>query len=174
MAGASQPIDIQIDDAELKAALKKLAARLEDLTPVFRDIGEQLLNSTRARFDSSTAPDGTPWKALGPAALAARARRAMGGGSPFYKSGQNAGRYKKKAALAVAFAKPLVLTGNLRGLLNVQASKDELRIGTPLIYGATHQFGREEANIPARPFLGLSDQDRRDILEALAEWLAER
>ncbi len=94
MAGASQSITLEIENAaEVKAAFQELAARLNDLTPVFRDIGEAMLNSTRARFSSQTAPDGSPWAAL----------------SPDYQA-----RKKKNAD------KILTLYGNLAALLNYQ------------------------------------------------------
>ncbi|MFO1421184.1 MAG: phage virion morphogenesis protein [Candidatus Competibacteraceae bacterium] len=144
MAGASTGISIEFDDAELQAALKKLAAKIGDLTPFFRDIGEELLNSTRERFRAQRSPAGVPWEALSPA-YAQRKRKNRD--------------------------KILTLDGRLRGTLNYRAGPDELRIGTPLIYGATHQFGRPEKNIPARPFLGLSDADRAAIQAALADWL---
>lgn len=143
MAGAA--LEITLDDAELRAALKQLAAKLDNLQPFFRDIGETLLNSTRERFRAQTAPDGTPWIGLSPR-YAARKRKNRD--------------------------KILTLDGRLRGTLAKFADAESLRIGTPLIYGATHQFGRPEANLPARPFLGLSEADRQDILDALAEYLA--
>lgn len=146
MAGASQSIHLEIENAaEVKAAFQELAARLADLTPVFRDIGEAMLNSTRARFSSQTAPDGSPWAAL----------------SPDYQA-----RKKKNAD------KILTLYGNLARLLNYQPAPMEVRIGTPLIYGAAHQFGRPEINLPARPFLGVSDDDAAEILAILNEYLA--
>ena len=68
MAGASLDIQLQISNAaEVKAAFESLQSRLADLTPVFQDIGEAMLNRTRERFNSQTAPDGTPWRALSPA-----------------------------------------------------------------------------------------------------------
>ena len=144
MAGAQQVIDIQVNDTQIQADLQRLAAKLGDLRPFFADVGETLLNSTRARFRSQTAPDGAPWQALSPA-YAARKRRNQG--------------------------QILTLYGHLRGTLVKAADKDSLRIGTPLIYGATHQFGRDP--IPARPFLGLSAEDRTDLLDALHEYLAK-
>jgi phage gpG-like protein len=42
-----------------------------------------------------------------------------------------------------------------------------LRVGTNKVYAATHQFGR--GAIPARPFLGLSEEDVRDAVETLAD-----
>jgi len=181
MAGAQTVIDIDINDAEIQAALNQLAAKLGDLTPFFKDVGETLLNSTRERFRTQTAPDGTAWAALSPAY---RARK------PSHKD------------------KPLTLSGVLRGTLTKQVDKDSLRIGTPLTYGATHQFGAAKGsfgtvtatinaysrrtktgsttvkahtrrmsvpwgNIPARPFLGLSAEDRNDLLDALNDYLAK-
>lgn len=178
MAGAA--LEITVDDAALKAELEKLAAKLADLTPFFNDVGETLLNSTRARFQSQTAPDGTPWAPLAPAYAARK---------PRHKT------------------KPLTLSGVLRGTLVKKADQNSLRIGTPMIYGAVHQFGAAKGgfgtvtarvnaytrrtrtgsaavrahtrqmrvpwgDIPARPFLGLSDEDRNDLLDALREYLA--
>lgn len=182
MAGAQSVIDITVDDAELKAALKQLAAKLNDLKPFFNDAGETLLNSTRERFRSQTDPDGARWPALSPAYAARKPRN------------------KDKI---------LTLSGALRGTLVKQADKDSLRIGSPLVYAATHQFGAAKGSfgtvtarvneytrrsrkgasftvrahtrqmrvpwgdIPARPFLGLSDADRADLLDALNDYLAK-
>ena len=144
MAGATDVLTIEIDDREIRDGLRALEDRLGNLRPFYLDIGEALLNSTRERFTTQTAPDGSPWAPL----------------SPSYKQ-----RKKKHPDLI------LTLNGYLRGTLNYSATKDELRIGTPMIYGAAHQFGRPEINLPARPFLGLSDDDHAMILDALADWL---
>lgn len=144
MAGASDVITIEIDDREIREGLRALEGKLGDLRPVFQDLGEALLNSTRRRFETQTAPDGSPWAAL----------------SPGYK------KRKKKHLILI-----LTLNGYLRGTLNYQATRDELRVGTPMIYGAAHQFGRPDINLPARPFLGLSDDDSAMILDTLSEWL---
>ena len=58
MAGASLDINLTIANAaEVKAAFESLQSRLADLTPVFQDIGEAMLNRTRERFNTQTAPD---------------------------------------------------------------------------------------------------------------------
>lgn len=65
MSGASLDIQLKIaNSAEVSAAFQSLQDRLADLTPVFRDLGEAMLNSARRRFNTQTAPDGTPWAAL--------------------------------------------------------------------------------------------------------------
>lgn len=142
MAGANNPLDIRLDLVFDQEKLDRFKAKLGDLKPFFADVGETLLNSTRNRFRTLTAPDGTPWAPLSPAYAARK---------PRHKN------------------KPLTLSGVLRGTLVKQATADSLRIGTPLIYGATHQFGR--GNIPARPFLGMSEADRNDLIDALDEYL---
>lgn len=145
MAGASSGIRIDYDDAGVREALKALLAKLGDLEPAMRDLGESLLVSHRARYVREISPDGVPWKSL----------------SPGY-----AKRKKKNSD------KILVLDGWLRQL-NYAAGKTELRIGTDRKYGATHQFGDSRRNIPARPFLGLDEAERADVLATLADWLSD-
>jgi len=145
MAGASLDIQLTISNAaEVKAAFESLQAKLADLTPVFQGIDESMLNRTRERFNTQTAPDGRSWQAL----------------SPDYK------KRKKNAD------KILTLHGRLRGLLNYRAGPNEVRIGTPLIHGATHQFGNPQRHIPARPFLGLSQSDEQALLDILNDHLS--
>ena len=58
MAGASLDIQLEISNAaEVKAVFESLQTRLTDLTPVFQDIGDAMLNVTRERFNTQTAPD---------------------------------------------------------------------------------------------------------------------
>lgn len=55
------PITIETDNDRALAALKRLGEGLADPSPVLREIGEILLESTKQRFATSTAPDGTRW-----------------------------------------------------------------------------------------------------------------
>jgi phage gpG-like protein len=57
-------IEINVDDRAFSASLRALQQRLADLSPLTEDIGELLLESTRKRFETGTAPDGTPWLPL--------------------------------------------------------------------------------------------------------------
>ena len=137
-------IRVELDDAELRAALERLAAAGRDLTPAMQYIGEELLNSAKERFRSQTAPDGTPWA---PLSEVTRARKP---------------RNKDKI---------LTLEGNLRGTLDYRADADSVEVGSPLIYAGTHHFGAKQGSfgrsrrggplpwgdIPARPFLADAD-----------------
>ena len=142
MAGSF--IEITVDDTEIRQALEQLQAKLGDLTPVFRDLGEALKISHRERFSRGVGPDGQPWPEL----------------SPGYRATKKKNKDKK-----------LVLDGWLREL-HYQAGGTELRLGTDRLYGATHQFGDPARHIPARPFLGLDEAEQAHVLDVLAEWLA--
>jgi len=142
MTGAALGINVEIDDREVIAALRRLQATGANMEPVFQTIGERLLINTRARFGKQQAPDGSAWAPL----------------SPAYRA-----RKKKNPD------KILTAFGYLHDTLRYQASGDGVELGTDRVYGATHQFGRD--GIPARPFLGLSDGDRQDILAIVADHL---
>ena len=45
--------------------------------------------------------------------------------------------------------------------------------GTNLIYAATHHYGDPGRNIPARPFLSVSDDARQAIIRTLLDHLGE-
>ena len=49
----------------------------------------------------------------------------------------------------------------------------QARLGAYVLQGATHQFGDEDRGIPARPFLGLSDDDRVRIEDLVVGDLAK-
>ncbi len=135
-------LQVSVDDRKLTAALERLAAVCARPREALVEIGEYLLESTEQRFSDQADPEGRPWAPL----------------SPAYQA-----RKKKRKDLI------LVLNGYLADFQAPQVSDDEVSVGTNLVYAATHQFGRPEANIPARPFLGLSDDDRAEILAILTE-----
>jgi phage virion morphogenesis protein len=139
MAGAR--IEIVVDDAEVKASLKRLAEKTSDFGPAMKDIGEYLVRSTDERFDAQHDPSGAPWAPLAPSTLA-----------------------RKKGS------KILIETSRLRDSIHYQAGEDEVQVGTDVVYGAIHQFGgKAAAEIPARPFLGISDADRLEILDIIED-----
>lgn len=132
------------------SALKPLEARVRimagmDTSALMPRLGEYLLRSTRERFKSQTAPDGTAWEALAPRTL----------------------KRKKYNPDKVLTERGFLRKGMAWQLLN----KTTVEVGSNLVYAATHQFGR--GNIPPRPFLGLSDQDKRKIDAIIRSWAAE-
>jgi phage virion morphogenesis protein len=86
----------------------------------------------------------------------------------------------------------LLKSGNLRDSITHRAGRDEVEVGSNVIYAAIHQFGgtiraktskglrfkigdrfitKKEVTIPARPFLGVSDADRDMIREEVVAYL---
>lgn len=154
-------IRVELDDDEVRAAFDRLIAAVHDMTPLMRDIGEHLLSTTRERFRSQKAPDGTPWAPLSESTKAKKTR--------------NVGKI-------------LTERGFLSGNLAYRAGSDEVLVGSPSVYAGTHQFGAEEGafgttgagrpipwgTIPARPFLGVSDDDASEIRALVNDYLAEQ
>lgn len=170
-------IHVALKDEEVTRALDRLAMALEDMTPLFQEIGEILLASTKDRFKTGTDPDGGKWPAKSATTLAAYAAR----GDP-------------------VDIRPLWgPTRRLSSEIAVRSWATGAEIGSSLIYAGVQQFGAAKGefgarmgrtrpsekrpksqdflmtipwgDIPARPFLGLSAQDRTFVLEAVDEWM---
>ncbi|MCY4479161.1 MAG: phage virion morphogenesis protein [Rhodospirillales bacterium] len=147
-------VSVELDDRAIVDAMNRALGAARDLSPVMRDIGESLLNSTGERFGTQTAPDGSDWAKL----------------SPTYKARKRRNRDKIGT-----------LRGHLRATLAYDAGPDSVVIGSPRIYAGTFHFGAAKGaygtsrrglsipwgDIPARPVFGISDADRTDIVEAL-------
>jgi phage virion morphogenesis protein len=150
---------------ELKVAFQRLSTALSNPRDLMADIGEALIATTKARFHEGVAPDGSAW--IPKSAATFDAYRARGD--------------------TVSF-KPLI--GPSRRLLSeifsqVGPDDSSVEIGSDMIYSRVmHEcaqrgaFGQSSngspipwGDIPARPFLGISSQDKLNIGEAIAEWL---
>lgn len=147
-----------------EAALARLGetlARTDDKRGLFQAIGMSLVTSTQHRFEREAGPDGNAW----PASL----RKLVSGGRTLTESGE--------LVRSITFI----------------ATEDSLAVGTNVPYGAIHQLGgtikaktarglrfrsaaggwvtKQEVTIPARPFLGLDEDDREEITALCADWL---
>jgi len=167
-------IRIEIDDREVMDALQRLQRRVGDLTPAMEDIGELLIETTKQRFATSTAPDGRRWAPNSPATILSYLQGKSGA------FGKRDGRLTKKGAKLAANKKPLIgETKSLSTQINYRADRASVEIGSLMPYAAIHQFGGQagrgkKVTIPARPFLGLSESDKRAVLEIIEEHLAGR
>lgn len=152
---------VELADNGAVRAVRALAGRLRDLSPASADIAALGEASTRMRFRTQTAPDGTTWK-------------------PSLRAKLTGGR-------------TLTLSGHLADSLSSRAGPDFAEWGVNRIYAAVHQFGAvirpvrakalrfrlasgdwamaQQVTIPARPYLGLSDDDAGDVLDILQRYL---
>lgn len=172
MAGATLLIDATLDDRTIRASLERLLAVNANLRPLFMDIGEYLVSSTKDRFDREEDPSGNRWEELSESTLRRRmlagVKRARGARRKRLVGGN--GSTKDGAIRALAGAKILQDRGYLRDLIRYQTDILSLQVGTDRIYGATHQFGDDSRHIHARPFLGLSEDDRAEVLAIIARY----
>lgn len=146
MAGSFVSIDLLGDEAITKA-LNTMLARGLDLAPAFYEMGEHILESTQDRMSQELSPDGMPWEPLSINTI-------------------------EQKDLTNQSEKILRGYGTLADTLSYQVNSNQLMFGSNLEYAATHQFGRDKANIPARPFLGVSGEDETEILDILRSHLS--
>lgn len=170
-------IALEINDAQISAAFASLQAALTDMSQPMDEIGQTMVLSTKSRMQQGISPDGTPFA---PRSAVTLARYAAEG--------------KKYGP------KPLWLTGTMRQNIAHAATADSVSWGSNAIQAVLMHFGAEQGEfgarmgmtkpsekrarsqqyfmpipwgrIPARPFVGQSDQDRTDTTDILAEWLA--
>lgn len=166
---------IEADDRNVLAALNDLSGKIGDLSQVLSDIGETLIESTKRRFDSSTGPDGEAWAPNTQTTIL----QYLGA----YKSSfsRKTGLISAKGAERAMNKKPLIgETRSLMSTINWQLDgPNKLFVGSPMIYAGVQQFGASAhkfgaapwGDIPARPFLGISEEDRRDILDVITDYL---
>ncbi|MDR0701312.1 MAG: phage virion morphogenesis protein [Azoarcus sp.] len=167
-------ISISITSDPLQNALARLWRALEPpgLRIALVQIGERLAESTRQRFITGTAPDGSRWTPNAEATYL-RYLDAPDRG----KNTRKDDRLNARGARQAANKRPLIDTGNLMESIGWQIVGDGLYIGTN--WGdfdegaAVHQFGSTRAGrghntvIPARPFLGLSAADETTVLDII-------
>lgn len=168
-------ITVKIDDAQVVDMLQRLVARTQDLRPAFAEIGEDMVDSTKRRFTTALAPDGSRWAANSPVTIA--------GYLGVFKNSRKKDGSLSKAGAARSAAK-MPLTGETKALqttINYQLlDSTGVAIGSPMVYGAMQQFGGAKSvfphlwgDIPARPFLGASEIDRVNILDILGGYLMD-
>lgn len=168
-------ITVRFDDAELLARLQQIAQRFGNMAPAMRAIGEVLSESTKQRFYTSSGPDGERWEQNALATVLGRLAQISGAYS------KKTGRLTKKGADAFTSKKPLVATGELRDGIRYQVAGDgnSVEIGTNRFAGewsggaAVHQSGDKKGRIPARPFLGMSAEDKVEVLAILDRFVEQ-
>lgn len=154
-------IRYELDTKPLEDLLTRLREGMKDLSPVTKRIASDLLASTRGRFDTGIGPDGNPWP--------------------------------KSLRVLTQGGKTLADKGHLRDSVSETHGPTWAEVGTNRFNARIHQFGgvikaktksglkfklgdrwitKQSVKMPARPFIGISDDDVVDIRDALSEHLA--
>lgn len=147
------PITIAVKNTAVIDGLGRLAQRVNDMQPVLQSIGERAVERVKVRFETSTAPDGSPWKPNSAVTLSLISARL---GKSFRKKG---GDLNAKGERRLAGKKPLI--GDSRHLstqIVAMADASSLTLISTPIYAAIQHFGgqagrNKKVTIPARPFM---------------------
>lgn len=150
-------LHIAVDDRQISAVLSRLIETGQNLAPIMEDIATYGENSTRGRFRTETAPEGNKWQ-----------------------PNQRGGKILKQHM-------------HLLDSITRDHGEDFAEWGsdTSVIYAAIHQFGGvirpknkpyltfkvpgggfrrvKQVTIPARPFLGINDEDEGNIVDIIVQ-----
>lgn len=191
-------ITIDVRDQDVLAAFHRLIEANARMRPALRAIGERLTETTKRRFETSTGPDGGRWAPNSRAtyeALAAKKGKFRKKDGKLSKSSTGLLATKKpligeSKALsttiafrvepdAVRIGSPMIYSavqqfgaemgefGRYYQLFRRKYAESDFRRYAGTKKGSPIPWG----NIPARPFLGLSAQDKADVVEILQEHL---
>ena len=181
-------IRLDIDDGNVRQVLRQLREAVDDMTPAMKAVAGQLETSAKNRFLTKKAPDGSTWARLATATQRRRLKKGrrrndklvfsgalrdsihsdfdsrsavVGTDAPYGRTHQEGAERGEFGSFSIVRAG---IAGRRQRLLG-QAVKAGLtsrrRAGIPIPWG----------DIPARPFLGLSADDREDIVDIIRSHL---
>lgn len=142
-------IKIKIESEQIERRLQELIQKAVDRRPLMRRLSGIMLHAVEENFEQEGRPK---WARLSPKTIKARHKRG-------YWPGQI-----------------LQVTGRLAGSISTYSDNDQAVVGTNVVYARIHQLGGKagrgrKVEIPARPFLKLTDQDIETILNEVNEYL---
>lgn len=156
-------VSTRVDSAVVQAALGRVSERMTNARGLYDNIGAAMVVSTQMRFEREQAPDGSPWP--------------------------------KPLRVLIEGGNILRLSGRLYGSITHVADNDGVEWGSDAEYARIHQLGgtivpkaagalhfklpgdlgwrfASSVTIPARPFLGIDDDDQAEIVAQAEDWLA--
>ena len=146
-------VRITVSSTEVLVRLGQLFRRLDDLSPAMREVAGVLADETEQAFEDQADPSTqTPWQALAASTIASR---------------EEAGTWPGGI---------LQVEGQLAASISQDHGRDFAVVGSNLVYAAIHQRGGPagrglSTQIPARPFLGISDEGEAEVLEIIERFL---
>ncbi|MDR2561898.1 MAG: phage virion morphogenesis protein [Holophagales bacterium] len=147
-------IKVELNAEAAAGSLANLLGYIES-GKLMEDVGTEVAQYSQHRILSgdNTAPDGSLWAALSPSTLKAKAAKGFG----------DKGTLIQRNSLYKA-----IMPGN--------ATKDHVEVGSSLAYALIHQFGGKagkgrKVTIPARPYIGLSAQEKANLEQDVADWI---
>jgi phage virion morphogenesis protein len=149
--GAAVSFDLRELDAVRNNVLSVAVLSAEKRGQLLKSIGVEMETQTQDRFDTKLDPSGNKWADIADATKKYYARKGW------------LGKHST-----------LLLEGDLRDSITseVQGGNWSVLVGAAKEYAAVHQFGWPAKNIPARPYLGVSTEDAKEIEGIVRGFLA--
>ena len=149
---SDKPIEIEFDNKDVHEKLLNLAKRTENLRPLMKNIAGIFAYSTEENFKEEGRPD--KWVDLTESTKKQRTKKRKWPGQI------------------------LQVEGKLAASINTYYDNDSAVIGSNLEYAAIHQLGgqagkNKSVEIPARPYLLLTNDDYDEILTECENYLSE-
>lgn len=155
--GSSVSLDYQVQDARVRAAMGAFLRLAEDAAPIMADIATIGENSTRERFSTETAPDGTKWKKS--------LRAIVSGGktlTQYGHLGDSLTRRSDSTSAEWGFNRIYAAIHQFGGVIKAKTAK-----GLHFRLANGEHVTVRQVRMPARPSLGISAGDEADILSAV-------
>jgi len=122
-------------------------------------VGEEVAQFSQRRISSrrDTAPDGSKWAPLSPAYLLFKK-----------KTHPHQGTLQRENTMMEGILAHLAGEGQV-----------DVGVGSNMLYGLIHQFGGKagrgrKATIPARPYIGISEQEKATLERRVGDWMKDR
>lgn len=171
-------VTITLDDAAFSRWLTQTLGRITHLEDALKEIGDILVQSTQNRFGTKIAPSGATWAPNSPVTVAIKGhgsqlrgeskllgdtiRFQIEGNSLLVGSGMDYATTQQFGAKMGQFGRYSQIARYRK-----YGEKDFRRYA-----GTKKGFPIPWGDIPARPFLGVSDQDEADIMRTLTGYLS--
>lgn len=188
---ATDGIRLTLEDEGVKAELDRLARAADDAAPAYNAIGAYLVFSTQRRFETETGPDGRKWTPLSPRTANRRIGRERRGymhilrqTTRLYRSiSYDAGPNYAVVGSNVRYAAIHQLGGEIKQQEREQTvylKKIRRKGGFRTRFARKNAQGAEARTvsikahtitIPARPYLGISAEDRDEIAAIVVDHL---
>ena len=170
-------LEVKIDSAALEKELNRLIKKTGDITDLLETIGDDLVESTEQRFITMTEPSGKAWQRNSPVTIAMKGRDRPLTGETLELQRQIHYRVEGDT-LTVGSTMEYAATqqyGAKMGEFGRYSQIARVRkygLGTFKGSAGTKKgFPIPWGDIPARPFIGISDDDRAEIEKTIREFI---
>ncbi len=180
-------IRVTVDDQAVQSALNHTLSGLENLRPAMKQIGEYMVERTDERFREQRDPDGMPWRPISRQWLQRKQRGYI------TKILQMRGRLRKSIAYQAERDRVSIGTNVVYGAIHqfggsitryAQSRMVNFRVDKSgrsrfakkkrANFQQAVTYGQTRTTLPARPFLGVNQQDSNEITQIVVDHLSQQ